>query len=144
MMRRLSFVLGSLLLVLALAAPASAATVDRYPLTFDFIFVDFGCGFEVDATVTINKEFETDFYDNDGNLVRSVVTGHQVGTFVNPANGKSIVENTSSSAHYDYVHDKFVLTGRSAVFSMIINGRLDLTDFTLHGTVRNEICPALA
>ena len=142
-MRRLSLVLASLL-VLAIAAPASAATVDRYPLIFDFTFVDFGCGFEVDTTVTINNEYETDFYDNDGNLVRSIITGHLVGTFVNPANGKSIVENVSSAAHFDYVHERFVFTGRSGVFSMIMNGRLDLTDLSLRGTVRDEICPALA
>ena len=74
----------------------------------------------------------------------AVITGHQVATFVNPANGKSIVENTSSSGHFDYGHDPFVLTGRSGVFSMIMNGRLDLSDMTLNGTVRDEICPAIA
>src|SRR4029453_4497634 len=47
------------------------------PLPFDFPFVAFACGFPTLADVTVNAEHQKDFYDNDGNLVKSLINGHQ-------------------------------------------------------------------
>ena len=142
-MRRLSLVLGTLL-ALAIALPVSANTVDRYPLTFDFTFADFTCGFITLANVTINNEYEKDFYDLEGNLVKSLINGRQVATFSNPANGKSIVENVSSSGHIDYETNAFLVTGRSGINAQIYTGRFDVSTGTFTGHLSDEICQALA
>jgi hypothetical protein len=146
MRRTVSLVLGTLL-VLVLALPVSAASVERTPLVFDFGFVDFTCGFTTLGEVTISKEVQTDFYDNDGNLVKSIITGRFVVTFTNlsdPDNGKSIVENISSSGHFDYVKNTFFIPGRSSIFAQIYTGRLDLADFSFKGHISDEVCQALA
>ena len=142
-MRRLSLVLGTLL-ALAIAVPVSANTVDRYPLTFDFTFVDFTCGFPTLADVTVNAEYQKDFYDNDGNLVKSLINGHQVATYSNPANGRAVVENVSSSGHIDYETNEFVLTGRSGISAQIYDGRFEVNTGTFRGNFSDEICQALA
>ena len=142
-MRRLSLVLGSLL-VLAFAMPVSAATVDRYKVVIDFGFFDTACGFVTLGEVTLNNEYQKDFYDNDGNLVKSLVNGRLQVTISNPDNGKSIVENVPGSAHLDYEKNEFFIVGRNGVFAHIFTGRLDLNDFTFTGHISNEICEALA
>jgi hypothetical protein len=140
-MRRLSLVLGSLL-VLALAMPVSAATVDRFQLP-SITMADHGCGFLVVADVTVDNEYETDIYDNAGNPSKSLVTGRVVVTYENPANGKTIVENVSGSLHIDWVKGTFFIAGRNGFFSHILAGRLDLSEFTFDGHVSNEVCTAL-
>ena len=52
-MRRLSLILGSLL-VLALAVPVSAASVDRFKVDNPIGFSDEGCGFYVFGLITID------------------------------------------------------------------------------------------
>jgi hypothetical protein len=134
--------------VLVLAVPASAATVERTKLIFDFQTVDFGCGFAVIGDFTDANEYATDFYDNDGTLVKSIISGKLVVTLSNPDNGKSIVENSSSSEHVDWVSNRFIITGRSDIFSYIVTGRVDvdkyLTDGTFNGHISDEVCKALA
>jgi len=142
-MRRLSFVLGSLL-VLAFVMPVSAATVDRYKLVYDYGFVDFTCGFMTLGDVTLTNEYEKDFYDNDGTLVKSLINGRFQITYSNPVNGKSSVENVPGSGHFDYVKNEFFLVGRNGVSAQIYTGHLDLSSGTLRGHIRDEICPALA
>ena len=122
-MRRLSLILG-LLLTLAFAIPVSAATVDRFKYPNPAGFAAWDCGFEVDANITIDKEYETDFYDNAGNLLKSIVTGRFVLTFVNPANGLSIVENASGPGIFDYEHAVFEFLGVFAPNTNIAHGRL--------------------
>lgn len=142
-MRRLSLVLGSLL-VFVLAMPVSAATVDRYKVVIDFGFSDTACGFVTLGEVTLNNEYQKDFYDNDGNLVKSLVNGRLQVTITNPDNGKSIVESLPGAAHLDYEKGEFFFTGRNGWFAHVITGRIDLNDFTFTGHLSNEICEALA
>ena len=142
-MRRLSPILGSLL-VLALAVPVSAASVDRFKVDNPIGFSDEGCGFYVFGLITIDKEYEIDRYDNAGNLVAILITGQFVADYQNPANGKSLVETIPGSLHVDLVKGTFVIVGRNGIFSHIYDGRLDLADGTFTGHVSTEICDALA
>jgi len=135
-MRRLSPILGSLL-VLALAVPVSAASVDRDKVANPIGFSDEGCGFYVFGLITIDKEYEID-------RVAILITGQFVADYQNPANGKSLVETIPGSLHVDLVKGTFVIVGRNGIFSHIYDGRLDLADGTFTGHVSTEICDALA
>ena len=86
--------------------------------------------------------FEIDFSDQSGALTRAYLHTTEQDTY--SANGKSIVENTSSSGHIDYVKNEFVLTGRSGISAQVYTGRFDVNTWTFTGHLSNEICEALA
>ena len=142
MRRSLSLVLG-ILLVLGLALPASAATVERTHLVFDFIGADFTCGFVTLVEFTDTNATQTDFYDNDGNLVKTIITGRFKVTYSNPDNGKAILENVPGVIHQDYSTGTFYLDGRSGVFAQIFTGHFNVNTFTLNGHISDEICQTL-
>jgi hypothetical protein len=77
------------------------------------------CGFPVDVEVPVNNEYITTFFDKDGNPIRSIISGHLVGSFTNVETDKSIVRNNSGPVLIDFNKDGSVTvtaTGVEAVF----------------------------
>ena len=69
------------------------------------------CGFEVNATFPIDREYETDVYDASGSLVRSTVTGALFMQLTRVDTGQSIERNLSGKGIYDFHPDgSFTLT----------------------------------
>lgn len=93
-MKRLAPVIAGLL-ALIWAIPASAASVSRDYSPLPDLIEDTTCGFVVDVTFPVNREYAISFYDNAGNLRGIQITGRLVVTFANPANDKSVTANIS-------------------------------------------------
>ncbi len=75
---------------------AMADTVTRVPSPVPSPFIFRGlCQFDVLAQAITNNEFRTTFVNQDGVMVKQIVTGALVVTFTNLSNGKSIIENIS-------------------------------------------------
>lgn len=74
-MRRLIFVLALLGLPLIVASPASATPPTREPLILEDFTLTGHCSFNILVHFVQNNEVATTFYDQDGNVVRQLVTG---------------------------------------------------------------------
>ena len=121
-MRRVAaVVILSILMPLALAAPAAAAKPDREFLPAPD-FIDFAagelCAFPVRINVLINKEYGTTFFDESGLPTHTLVSGRLVLELVNLATSKSVVVNASGPGLVVYEGDniRVTLRGRSLIF----------------------------
>jgi hypothetical protein len=103
-MRRLVgvFVLAVSVL-LATAAPASALKPFRFqPGPNPDILLEGVCDFPVLGHDVVNKLVVTDFFDQEGNLVRETGTGQIVEQVTNLETGKSIVRNISGPGTFTF------------------------------------------
>jgi hypothetical protein len=74
-MRRLIPLVLALGALVALAAPAAAVKPDRYATPYDDLLLEGLCTFDVHIEITLDRAHAIDFYDQDGNLVRTVFSG---------------------------------------------------------------------
>lgn len=74
-MRRLIPLILALGALAALTAPAAAAKPDRYASPIDGFVIEGLCAFDVQLDVLVDRAHVTDFYDQDGNLVRTLYNG---------------------------------------------------------------------
>jgi hypothetical protein len=147
-MRRLPMAVGPLLLCFVMASPVAAVQPDREPAGSPGPQVLDDCGFEVDVTFPIADQVVTSFFDQDGNLAKLIITGRNVVTYTNPANGVSITVNASGPAHFDFVRGTFSFEGLNTgpwddSGLVLLAGRVDLeTGEHVGHTVL--LCPLLA
>jgi hypothetical protein len=118
-MKRL-IVLGAVLSAALLPTVASAAKPVKEFLPAEPVVVDDVCEFPVELDPTINKEYIKSFFDNEGNLVREIVTGRFVNRLTNLETGESITVNVSGPVFFTYTEDTLTvrLTGRSLLYFM--------------------------
>ncbi len=78
-------------LALATVAPTLAAKPDRVfaESPTDFTISDI-CSFPVRAEVVVNQEYATTFYDRDGNVTRTHISGRYVVRLTNTTTGTAI------------------------------------------------------
>ena len=103
-----------------LSSSAMADTVTRTPspVPSPFLFIGL-CPFPVLAQAITNNEFRTSFVNQNGALVKQIVTGALVVTFTNLSNGKSITQNISGPGIITFNPDGSVtidILGREAGF----------------------------
>lgn len=115
-MKRARGVVLAAALLLALASPTAAAQPDRYPIPTDPFVLEGLCEFDVALGVLADKYHETDFYDAEGNLVKSLFNGRLVITLTNLSSGASIEANVGGPGRDVYNADGTVTSiylGRS-------------------------------
>jgi hypothetical protein len=80
---------------------------------------DQSCGYPIDVQVPVNNEYETTFFDQAGNPVRTIITGSLVGSFTNVQTDETIIRQTSGPA-FTYFHQDgsatIVARGITALF----------------------------
>jgi hypothetical protein len=104
-MRKLLAVAVGVFALVAMATPATAAEVTRTPLpTTGTVSLPHLCGFDVRLDL-VNNETQTSFFDNNGNLVKQVISGSSFGTFTNLSSGKAINVNLSGPAQFTFNPD---------------------------------------
>lgn len=103
MRRSIGVLLMAVSLALALAAPASALKPFRFqPGPNPDIRLEGVCDFPVLGQDVVNKLVITDFFDQDGNLVRETGHGRIVERVTNLETGKSIVKNISGPGTFTF------------------------------------------
>jgi hypothetical protein len=147
--------LGAALLV-AMAAPVAAAKPDRSFAEAGDILVSGFCDFDVVEHPLANNEYFTTFFDRDGNVTRTQVTGRLVLELINLETGRSIVVNASGPGRFvddadgttvhtggtwilNFAGEFFMLSGRG-VFRIDADGE---TIVARRGHIV-ELCPLLA
>ena len=111
--------LGSaVILVLALAGPVAAAKPERAFAPADDIVVSGICAFDVLIETVVNKEYATTFFDQDGNVTRTQISGHLVQRVSRVGGDRAIVLNVSGPGRFvDTTEGLFVDThGRWLLF----------------------------
>ncbi len=147
-MKRLSLIVVGLIL-LAWAMPVAAASPTReYAPLPDLIEDTTSCGYLVDVTFPINREYALSFYDNAGNLIRIEITGHLVVTFTNPANHRSVTANISGPTRIGIANGTFESLGRGGGPLPNFDGLVLFAGRTgsagIHGHLFLDVCAALA
>jgi hypothetical protein len=84
-MRRFFTSLVAACALAAMASPAAAVPPDRYPGALEDFVLSGICPFGVDVEILVDKTTATDFYDQDGNLVRTNYHGRIVIRLTNLA-----------------------------------------------------------
>jgi hypothetical protein len=101
-MRKLLAVVIGVFALVAMATPATAAEVTRTPLpSSGTVSLPHLCGFDVRLDL-VNKETQTSFFDNNGNLVKQVISGSSFGTFTNLSSGNTINVDLSGPAQITF------------------------------------------
>jgi hypothetical protein len=104
-MRKLLAVAIGVFALVAMATPATAAEVTRSPLpSSGSVNLPHLCGFDVRLDL-VNNETLTSFFENDGKLVKQVISGSSFGTFTNLSSGKTINVNLSGPAQFTFNPD---------------------------------------
>jgi hypothetical protein len=93
-------------------APASAVRPVREPLSLEPIVVEDVCSFPVLLEPIVNKEFITTFTDQEGNIVKQLITGRLVTRMTNLRTDESVVVNTSGPGKLTFEGDTTFLQGR--------------------------------
>jgi hypothetical protein len=114
--------------------------------------LDTSCGYEILVTFPVAKEYIRTFVDQDGNVVRMIITGNLVVTFTNTATGKSLTVNISGPTHISLVRGTFTSTSEGRTGGPvdglpglnIFSGRVDNVNGTLHGHFGGSVCEMLA
>jgi hypothetical protein len=102
-------ILAAAIAVVAVAAPAAAATVEQSVTTGIRLDIALGgasqaCGFRVELH-SIGKEVSIRQYNADGTLRSEKIAMHYDGYVLNPANGKTIPSRVSGPDTYRYNAD---------------------------------------
>jgi hypothetical protein len=105
-MRKLLAATCAITASLLISSTAMADTVTRTPSPkiSPFTFVGL-CQFDVLAQAVVNREYTISFVNNDGLLVKQIVTGASVVTFTNLSNNASITLNISGPGKITYNPD---------------------------------------
>jgi hypothetical protein len=91
--------------LIAGATPATASEVTRTPLpSTGTVTLPHLCGFDVRLDL-VNNETLTRFFDNNGTLVKQVISGSSFGMFTNLSSGKTINVNLSGPAQFTFNPD---------------------------------------
>lgn len=102
-MRKLLAAAVGVFALVAMATPATAAEVTRTPLPSTGTLGlprPFPCRFDVRLDL-VNNETLTSYFDDNGQLVKRVISGSSFGTFTNLSSGKTINVNLSGPAQID-------------------------------------------
>jgi hypothetical protein len=112
--------------------------------------LDTSCGYEILVTFPVAKEYVRAFHDQDGNVVRLIITGNLVVTLTNTAIGKSLTVNISGPQHISLVRGTNTQEGRIGwpVDGLpglnVLSGRVDNVNGTLRGHLEESVCDVLA
>jgi hypothetical protein len=114
--RRASVLIVGLTLAL-LPGRASALVPDREPIPTEDLSIPAGaCPFPVSFHVLENNEYTIDFFDDQGNKVRTIIQGQVVLEITNGDSGVSIVRNVSGPGTITYADQMFVGRGAGLFF----------------------------
>jgi hypothetical protein len=96
---------------------AWAGQPDRQPIPTEDLSIPGGaCPFPVSFHVLKNNEYTIDFFDDQGNLVRTIIQGQVVLEITNGDTGVSIVRNVSGPGTITYADQMFVGRGSGLFF----------------------------
>jgi hypothetical protein len=96
---------------------AWADTPDRLPIPSADLSIPAGaCPFPVSFHVLENNEYTIDFFDDDGNKVRTIIQGQVVLEITNLATGASVIRNVSGPGTITYADLMFVGRGSQLFF----------------------------
>ncbi len=143
-------VLTALLAIPILAAPVTAAEPDRYAAGFPPVgyMWTFQCGnAEVDGTIVVNNEYWIDFFDQNGQWVKSVGSGQLFADLYAPSTGETHRLNISGPAVIFFdptiqFFSKYLVLGPSIFFGShyVFYGHADFATGTRVGA-RIDLCP---
>jgi len=150
-MRTELFRLGRLGAAVALAAGVVGglpATVSAAQPTREFAplpdqVLTYDCGYEIQLTWPVDREYIKTFYDQDGNLARVIINGSATIVYTNTATGVSLTENAGGPAHYGFKSGGSG-EGHTAFNTFVFVGRIDVDNWTFHGHTLVDVCAALA
>jgi hypothetical protein len=146
----------ALLLVGASAVPALAVPPDReFAFSGDFGLTGY-CDFDISVEVLANREYSTTFFDQDGNVTRTQITGLYVLRLTNDDTGGWIVLNASGPGKFVFDDTGLTVDGAGPWFLYFagqllyargnVNLRVDGGGETITGISGNviELCEVLA
>jgi hypothetical protein len=158
-MRRLIAILVAMAALAAFVTPAAAVQPTRTPENLEAFLFEGLCGFDVQLDVLVDRSYAVDYYDRDGNLVRTQYHGSIVLRLTNTDTGSSLDLNVGGPARDTYNPDGTITTvflGLGLPLATNTNatrGRFEFTysaDFSevigvgdAHGFTE-DICPMLA
>ena len=104
-MQRFLSLLVAVCAALAVATPVAAVKPDRYPGEIEGFVIEDACTFDVQFDVLLDRSRITDFYDQDGNLVRTQYNGSIVIRLTNLTTNESIDANVGGPGSDRYNDD---------------------------------------
>jgi hypothetical protein len=147
-MRKLLSVAMGVFALVSMATPATAAEVTRTPLPGTGTVSlphPYPCAFDVRLDL-VNKETLTRLFDNNGTMVKQVISGSSFGTFTNLSSGKTINVNFSGPAQFTFNPDGSITISADGPQGFVVPllglGRVPLTQFSVgSGHVVYSISP---
>jgi len=121
--------------------PSHANPPDRgfFPNFDGTLSSDSACGTgDVQIHIDTNNEYANTFYDQDGNVVRTRITGALKETFTNLETGKSVSLNVSGPLTLNFVESglDFTSSGNAVWFAFSnLPNQILYTSGGIHGTV---------
>jgi hypothetical protein len=110
-MSRILRVIGiTLVATMLLASTAAAAKPDRYPSNLEGFVLTGICDFDIQLDILVDRAHAIDFYDRDGNLVRTVYYGSIWIRMTNVETDESVVMNVGGPASDVYSDDGTITT----------------------------------
>ncbi|MEX1073085.1 MAG: hypothetical protein WED86_05240 [Chloroflexota bacterium] len=159
-MSRILRIIGiSLAGTVLLASTAAAAKPDRYASNLEGFVLSGVCDFDIQLDILVDRAYETDFYDRNGNLVRSQYAGSIWIRLTNVDTDQSIVLNVGGPASDVYNADGTITTtflglglplitnsdATKGNFQFVFSaGFEELLDTPLAAGVSWDICPLLS
>ncbi|MEP7040608.1 MAG: hypothetical protein ABI864_03440 [Chloroflexota bacterium] len=159
-MSRIVRIIGiSLAGTVLLASTAAAAKPDRYSSNLEGFVLSGVCAFDIQLDILIDRSHEIDFYDRNGNLLRSQYNGSIWISMTNVETGQSIVLNVGGPASDVYNADGTITTtflglglplitnsdATKGNFQFVFSaGFENLLDTPVAAGVSWDICPLLA
>ncbi len=158
-MRRLIAILVAMAALAAFVTPAAAVQPTRTPGNLEGFLLEGLCGFDVQLDSIVDRSYAVDYYDRNGNLLRTQYHGSIVVRLTNTDTGSSIDLNVGGPARDTYNPDGTITTVFLGLgLPLVTNtnatrGRFEFTfspDFSevisvgdAHGFSK-DICPMLA
>lgn len=145
--------LFAIIVLLLTAVPAMAARPTREPVPLPpSIELPAGfCEFPVVATFPVNRQYQTTFFDGNGDVTGWTVTGHLVVTLTNGITGESITANISGPWHVSVVRGTDVSVGRwggpflgTLSGISVFAGHIDNVSLDMRGHLVADVCAVLA
>ncbi len=109
-MRRIVAIIAATCALVALASPVAAAKPDRHPENLEGFVLTGACEFDVQLDILRDRSYAMDFYDQDGNLVRTQYFGSIVIRATNVETDASVDLNIGGPARDAYNADGTITT----------------------------------
>jgi len=109
-MRRMSAIVLAVCAMALIASPAAAVKPDRYAEDLQDFVLEGVCAFDMQVHIVLDRSMAVDFYDRQGNLVRTQYHGSIVIQLINLETDASVDLNVGGPARDTYNSDGTVTT----------------------------------